>query len=145
MKRIALPLLLALATATLATTALARTEWVFNQGGCLGGGSWWSVSKYNEGVLVEAWGLSCDGFEWHKSYCNFRRLDQNPLAGLTPNQSGTGDAGPWEAYMTFAANGIPSEVVGRDATGAYWRADMCEAPPRSKSAPSPGMRRRNLN
>ncbi len=101
----------------------AKTEYRFTTGDCDGSSvGWWCTSRYDNGRLVESWGVDCNGREYHR----FGRAVtiSSPLLG-NPTEVGVCDGTPaggaWFAVTTRNQGGAPTAVWGRDCTGTYWQ------------------------
>jgi hypothetical protein len=82
--------------------------------------SWWVVQRYEDGVLVDAWGMDCAGNEWYRHNPSIIVAD-DPTVDMEPTYTGVGDNGvPWYSVNQFNAEGELIWAGGRDSYGRYW-------------------------
>lgn len=98
----------------------AKEEYRLKDGDCeKGGTTWWVVSRYLNGRLIDMWGHDCNGNDWYKT--NFRIVSTDPTIGEPITDTGVGDNGqPWYASAHLTAEGEITWAGGRDADGNYW-------------------------
>lgn len=99
----------------------AKSEYRFSDGECTNGtSSWWQVSEYNSGRLIQVWGVDCAGHYYWKSALT-RIVAADPTAGETATYTGSGDNGtPWFSVEHRNAEHELVWAGGRDAEGRYW-------------------------
>ncbi|HVZ38959.1 MAG TPA: hypothetical protein VHI13_06760 [Candidatus Kapabacteria bacterium] len=115
-----------------ASAAFAKTEYRMASGDCDNSSvGWWSIQRFDNGRLIETWGMDCNGKEYH----TFGRAVgiNGPLTGI-PTETGTCDVGTWSAVTTRAEGGIQTDCRGCDCNGDYW---MFEPDAPSQAAPQP--------
>lgn len=115
----------------LVSGAFAKTEYRMASGDCENSTvGWWSVQRFDNGRLVETWGVDCNGREYH----TFGRTVglAGPLGG-TATETGRCDAVEWFA-VTARDDGAQTDCWGRDCNGEYWR---FEPEPAAQAAPGP--------
>ncbi len=110
---------LVMLAATWSTTAMAGV--IYETGGCPGTSDQWIVVVVyddNTGRVVDVYGTDCNGRTW-AGHCDIAELPTPPA-----KPAAYMEALPHDAWVTFnvTADGHPSEIWGRDASGAYWTA-----------------------
>ena len=114
----------ALAFALATGIAAAKSELKFVSGSCDGTTwQWWSVQRFENGRLIETWGVDCNGNEYH-SFGRAVTINE-PLAGL-PTETGACEDGDWYA-VTSRVDGIQTDCWGKDCDGTFWHFEP-EAP-----------------
>ncbi len=101
----------------------AKTEFKSTARDCDGSTvGWWSMSRYDDGRLIETWGVDCNGREYHSS--GRAVVISGPLSGSITDTGicGTTSAGgSWHAVVTRDQGGVPVAAWGRDCAGNYWQ------------------------
>lgn len=116
-----IPALLALAMMAALCGATARAGVIYETGGCPGTSDQWIVVVVyddNSGRVLDVYGTDCNGRTW-AGHCDIAGL-QTPPEKL-PHYV---EALPHDAWIGFnvTAEGHPSDLIGRDASGSYWTA-----------------------
>jgi hypothetical protein len=99
-----------------------KNQLIFQTGDCDEGGTWWSVSEWDGGQLIQLWGLDCSGKYYYKvvpSQWNIVAAD--PTGSATPLITGDCDAGMvWKAVLVYDNNRRVVNAGGQFCDGVYW-------------------------
>jgi hypothetical protein len=103
--------------------AFAATEYRYQEGTCPTGGTWWSVTRYENGDPVHIEGRNCKGERYYRPLGKVVQTT-NPTAGMTATHAGSCDIGSaspgWHSVIEYNADYAPAWMGGQDCNGNYW-------------------------
>ena len=120
-KRLYSPLLAAVLVAA-AASAHAATEFKYDTGPCKGGGSWYSVTQYDNGRPVRMWGRGCNNLFYEHDICYpYNILPIDPVSGNPTHQGFCADGlAGWYSEIIYSSDYTPIAIRGRNCEGQFY-------------------------
>lgn len=105
----------------MAAQASAKPQLIFQTGECDDGATWWSVSEWDNGQLVQLWGKDCNGNYSHKPVSGlWDRVLYDPTLGHAPVLTGECEATTWRAVLIYDAGKRVVGAGGRFCDETFW-------------------------